>query len=86
MAHDAKELILTSAQLRAARGLLNWSGKRLAKESGVSLPTIRRSEPIEGPLRMIPANSRAIRATLEAAGVEFIAEKGVQLRCPSPKS
>ena len=87
MAHDAKELILTSAQLRAARGLLNWSGKRLAEASGVSLPTIRRSEPIEGPLRMIPANARAIRVTLEAAGVDFTAENGggagVRLKHPS---
>lgn len=77
MAHDAKHI--TSAQLRAARGLLNWSGLRLAEESGVSLPTIRRSEPMDGPLRMMPANARAIRSTLEAAGVEFI-ENGVRLR------
>jgi len=76
MAHDAKHITITSAQLRAARGLLNWSGARLARECGVSLPTIRRSEPIDGPLRMIPANARAIRSALEAAGVEFIAENG----------
>lgn len=82
---DTTLLDLTSAQLRAARKMLNWSGKRLAEASGVSLPTIRRSEPIEGPLRMMPANARAIRFTLETAGVEFIGENGVQLRCPSPQ-
>lgn len=74
--------------MRAARGLLNWSGGRLAQESGVSLHTIRRAEPMDGPLRMIPANALVIRATLEAAGVEFIAENGggpgVRLKRPLP--
>lgn len=37
---------------------------------------VRRAEPMGGPLRMIPANARAIRSALEAAGVEFIAENG----------
>jgi hypothetical protein len=76
MSDDVKNSMLTAAQLRGARGLLNWSGKRLAQESGVSLPTIRRAEPNDGPLRMIPANARAIRTTLEAAGIQFIPENG----------
>src|SRR5215472_2832624 len=37
---------------------------------------------MDGPLRMIPANARAVRAALEAAGAEFIAENGVRLRSP----
>lgn len=76
MPYGTKSADLTGAQMRAARALLNWSGQRLAEESGVSLHTIRRAEPIDGPLRMIPANARAIRGALEAAGVEFIAENG----------
>ena len=81
---------ITSAQLRAARALLKWTGERLAEESGVGLQTIRRSEPMDGPLHMIPANAWAIRSTLEAAGVEFIDENGggpgVRLkRPPSPE-
>lgn len=69
--------------------MLKWTGEQLAQQSGVSLPTIRRSEPIEGPLRMMPANVRVLRATLEAAGVDFIAENGggagVRLKRPSLK-
>ena len=90
MPHGAESITLTSAQLRAARALLKWTGEHLAQQSGVSLQTIRRSEPLDGPVRMIPANARAIRSALEAAGVEFIAENGggpgVRLRRPEPLS
>lgn len=90
MSRDVKNATLTAAQLRAARALLNWSGERLALESGIGLATIRRAEPTEGPLRMIPANARAIRSTLEAAGVVFIAENGggpgVRLQKPQKRT
>jgi transcriptional regulator with XRE-family HTH domain len=86
MAHDAQNSTITSAQLRAARALLSWTGAQLAQQSGVSLATIRRAEPRDGPLHMTIPNARAIRAALEAAGVEFIAEgdsgAGVRLRRP----
>lgn len=76
--------------MRAARALLNWTGQRLAKESSVSLPTIRRAELIDGRSRMTAANARAIRAALEAAGVELIAENGggpgVRLKHSPPES
>lgn len=89
MSYDTASIIVTGAQMRAARALLNWTGQRLAQESSVSLPTIRRAELIDGRSRMTAANARAIRATLEAAGVEFIAENGggagVRLQRPSPK-
>jgi len=75
MSDDTKRVI-TAAQLRAARALLRWSGEALAEASGVSLVTIRRGESGEGQLGMMPANARAIRAALEVAGVEFIAENG----------
>lgn len=35
---------IAPATLRAARAMLNWSSERMAKESGVSLSTIRRLE------------------------------------------
>ncbi len=86
MSGDTKRVI-TTAQLRAARALLRWTGEQLAAASGVSLVTIRRGESGEGPVAMIPANARAIRAALEAAGVEFIPENGggagVRLRKPT---
>ena len=77
---------ISSAQLRAARALLRWSALDLAKASKVGVATIRRVETIEGELPVTAANQAALRATLEAAGVEFIDENGggpgVRLRKP----
>jgi hypothetical protein len=42
----------------------------------VSVVTIRRSEPADGLVKMIPANAAALRRTLEEAGIVFIAENG----------
>ena len=65
---------VTAPQVRAARGLLGWSQDQLAIASSVPKRTIARLELAEGsPQRRTLA---AIRAALEAAGVEFIAENG----------
>jgi hypothetical protein len=68
--------LLTSSQIRAARGLLRWTAEDLARQSAVSLRTIRRAELAEGEMSMIAANHLAIRQALEVAGVEFIDENG----------
>ena len=73
---------ISSAQLRAARALLRWSGLDLAKASKVGVATIRRVETIEGEIPVTAANEAALRAALESAGVEFIDENGVRLRKP----
>ncbi len=82
-----QNIVMTAGQLRAARALLRWTADQLAQASGVSVVTIRRSEPADGPVRMIPANAAALRRTLEAAGVEFIAENGggagVRMKTPA---
>ena len=62
------------AQIRAARGLLDWSQSRLAEAAGVSLSTVKDFE--AGRRQPVPNNLTAIRAALEAAGVEFIPENG----------
>jgi len=67
---------LTSAQIRAARALLRWSAEDLAKETSLSVTTIRRAELRESETSLTSANDRAIRQTLEAAGVEFIDQNG----------
>ena len=85
---DASEIgkfsAITAGQMRAARGLLDWSMERLASESGVPVRTLARAEAPQGSTR--PATLAAIRAALEEAGVEFIAENGggagVRLREP----
>jgi transcriptional regulator with XRE-family HTH domain len=74
---------LTVEQSRAARGLLNWNQNQLADAANIGRATIRRFE--AGRRTPIPNNLAAIRAALEAAGVEFIPAKngkgvGVRLR------
>ena len=78
--------MLTSAQIRAARSLIRWSAEDLARESSLSVATIRRAEIADVETSMTAANDLAVRRALEAAGVEFIDENGggpgVRLRKP----
>jgi transcriptional regulator with XRE-family HTH domain len=67
---------LTSAQIRAARALLRWSAEDLARQSALSVATVRRAELSDGGTSMTAANDLAVRRALEAAGVEFIDENG----------
>lgn len=62
---------LSAAQIRAARGLLDWSQPKLAEAAKLSLPTIRRMEGPIGPSRSTAANVEAIRRAFEDAGVVF---------------
>jgi transcriptional regulator with XRE-family HTH domain len=66
--------MINAPQLRAARGLLGWSQAEVAKAASVGLSTVRNFE--TGQSTPIANNLAAIRAALEAAGVEFIAENG----------
>jgi transcriptional regulator with XRE-family HTH domain len=71
---------MTSAQSRAARGLLNWSQDQLAAAARVSVTTLRNFE--RGATVPVTNNLAAIRAALEAVGVEFTNgdAPGVRLR------
>ena len=62
-------------QMRAARGLLDWSQSDLAVAARLSLPTIKRAERDLGAIVSEDALS-AIRKALEKAGVIFVAENG----------
>lgn len=65
-------LAITGAQLRAARGILNWSVRDLADTAGISPAVIRRLEEIDG---LPPERDKCfgqIKKALEAAGVEFL--------------
>ena len=77
---------LTSAQIRAARSLIRWSAEDLARESSLSVATVRRAELADDETSMTVANNLAVRRALETAGVEFIDENGggpgVRLRKP----
>jgi transcriptional regulator with XRE-family HTH domain len=64
--------MITSAQIRGARGLLNWSRKELAEHSGISFASMMRLESFDG----VPASNfktlEAIKNAFEEAGIEFI--------------
>jgi transcriptional regulator with XRE-family HTH domain len=59
-------------QLRAARAMLGWSQEKLAEQSGVSVPTIKRLEPGDEPLATTVETLRKLQMALEAEGIEFL--------------
>jgi predicted transcriptional regulator len=69
-------LILSSELIRAARALLRWEQRELAKASSVSLPTIKRLESKPGYMAAHMSTVTALRMALETAGIEFIEENG----------
>jgi len=81
-------LMITAAQMRAARALLGIDQMRLAELSGVSLATIQRMEASEGNVRGVVDTLTKVVEALNAAGIELIGEqqrsesggRGVRLR------
>jgi len=73
---QAQKEPLTGFQIRAARALIKWSAEDLARQSSVSLRTIRRAELTDHQTSMTAPNDLAIRRAFEGAGVEFIDENG----------
>ena len=68
-------LSVTAEQLRAARALLGWSQTELAKQAGMSLPTVKRVETERGP--KVSEEARfALQRALGLSGIEFIDENG----------
>ncbi len=63
---------LTSAQIRAARALLDWTQPTLAAASKLSVPTVRRMESDRGPIASTPANVEAVVRALQEAGIIFL--------------
>ncbi len=77
---------ISAAQVRAARGLIGWSQNELADAAKAGRETIAEFE--AGERAPDARTSGDIKAALEAAGVEFIAENGggagVRFKRPSP--
>jgi transcriptional regulator with XRE-family HTH domain len=74
---------LTAPASRAARALLGWSMRDLAREAGVSLPTVQRIE-ADGDLRV--STSEKVIATFAAHGVEILNGDRPGARMKSPGS
>ncbi len=76
--------MIEAAQIRAARGLVEFSQTELAEASGLALSTIRRMEVAGGTLKSSVENVLKVQQALEDAGVIFIDEDeegpGVRLR------
>lgn len=73
--NSGERMTISPEQMRAARGLVDWSQTRLAEAAGLSLPTIKRAERDLGAV-VSPDAVAAIRKALEKAGVIFVEENG----------
>lgn len=65
--------MLTPAQCRAARALLDWTQGRLSEETGLSTVTIRS---FEAGRDARESNRKLLRLTLEKAGIQFLDKNG----------
>ncbi len=68
--------MLTSQQIRAARGLLRWSARELAERAGVHITTVQRMERSDSTIRSMATTVAKVERALEAEGVDFLADNG----------
>jgi len=67
---------ITTAQIRGARGILNWSQQDLAQRTGISATSIGSIE--NGQTTPRESTLATIRKTLENGGIEFIGLEGIR--------
>lgn len=76
--------MVSSSQIRAARGLLGISATELADVSGVTWRTVQRFESANGIPPSRSGTLERVKVALEQAGIEFIGDPlkspGVRLR------
>lgn len=63
---------ITGTQIRAARGILRWSVRRLASAAKVSESTVKRFEETDGFIAARESTITAIRRALERSGIAFV--------------
>ena len=66
--------MITGAQMRAARALLGFDQRALAKASGLSLPTIQRMESSDGVVRGNVDSLMKLVEALSANGIVLIGD------------
>lgn len=71
-------MMISAAQLRAARGLLDWTRTELAKAAGISPETVKNIE--HGTFRPQETTSEQIVRAFAVHHVEFTDDEGVKLR------
>ena len=76
---EADQVPLTGFSILAARRLLHWENRYLAKRASVRPETLRRAQSVAGEPPITIMQREKIRQALKAAGVEFT-EGGVRLR------
>jgi transcriptional regulator with XRE-family HTH domain len=69
---------ITTAQMRGARGLLNWSQSELSKRTGISTTSIGNIE--AGNTQARESTLKLIRKAFENAGIEFIGTEGMRIK------
>lgn len=71
-------MAITTAQIRGARGILNWSQADLAERTGISATSIGSIE--NGQTSPRTNTLIQIRKAFEDSGIEFIGQEGIRLR------
>ena len=66
--------MITAAQMRAARALLNIDQRDLAERCGLSLPTIQRMEASDGVVRGNVTSLMKLVEALAESGIELIGD------------
>jgi len=79
--------LITSAQIRSARAMLDWSREELSNQAGVGISALMRLESANG----VPSGNiktfESVQKAFEKAGIEFIGspEDGAGVRWKSKK-
>lgn len=71
------QILITPAQCRMARSLLNWTQNELAERCELSPVTINKFEKSTGDQGLEMRTLQKLRRTLESGGVEFLPNDGV---------
>lgn len=70
--------MITTAQIRGARGVLNWSQGDLSERTGITATSIgEHRKRIDPAAQLNPAN---YQKAFEDAGIEFLAMEGIRFR------
>jgi transcriptional regulator with XRE-family HTH domain len=64
--------LITSGQIKAARGLIGWTARELAEKAAIGFSTLIRIESADGVPSSNVKTLAAIKNAFEEAGLEFI--------------